>query len=88
MRFPQDVELGPDGRLFIADTENHAVRVVDLETGIIRRVAGTGETGDGGDGGPALEAKLRRPFGIAVDAAGDLYIADTLNNLIRKVVRP
>lgn len=88
LNFPQDVELGPDGRLFIADTENHVVRVVDLETGIIDRVAGTGETGDSGDGGPALGARLRRPFGIALDAAGDLYIADTLNNLIRKVVRP
>ena len=86
---PRDVELGPDGRrLFIADTENHEIRVVDLETGIIDAVAGTGATGFSGDGGPAREAALDRPFGIAFDAAGDLFIADTLNNRIRRVVAP
>jgi hypothetical protein len=42
----------------------------------------------GGDGGSAREARLHRPFGIAFDAAGDLFIADTLNNLVRKVVSP
>lgn len=89
LAFPQDVELGPDGRLFIADTENQVVRAVDLTTGTIDRVAGTtGQKGDDGDGGPARSAKLFRPFGIAVDATGDLYIADTLNNLVRKVVQP
>jgi sugar lactone lactonase YvrE len=85
---PRDLEISPDGRLFIADTENHKVRVVDLETGIIQTVAGTGQSGATGDGGDARKAQLYRPFGIAFDAAGDLYIADTLNNVIRKVVRP
>jgi hypothetical protein len=64
------------------------VRAVDLSTGVITRVAGSGHTGDEGDGGDAREAGLRRPFGIAFDAAGNLYIADTLNNLVRKVVTP
>jgi sugar lactone lactonase YvrE len=86
---PVDLELSPDGRrLFIADTENHVVRAVDLTTGVITRVAGNGMVGDGGDGGDALAASLNRPFGIALDAAGNLYIADTLNNLVRKVVTP
>jgi len=85
---PRDVEIAPDGRLFIADTENHRVRVVDPSTGVIETVAGTGEPGMDGDGGPARAAMLRRPFGIALDAGGDLYIADTLNNVVRKVVAP
>jgi sugar lactone lactonase YvrE len=85
---PRDVEIAPDGRLFIADTENHKVRVVDLTTGIIQTVAGTGEVGATGDGGDARHATLHRPFGVGLDAAGDLYIADTYNNVIRKVVQP
>jgi NHL repeat len=85
---PRDIEIGPGGRLFIADTENHRVRVVDLATGIIDTVAGTGVADVGGDGGSAREAMLHRPFGIAFNAAGDLFIADTLNSLIRKVVTP
>jgi sugar lactone lactonase YvrE len=85
---PRDLELAPDGRLFIADTENHRVRVVDLATGIIDTVVGDGTAGFGGDGGPARAASLQRPFGIAFDAVGDLFVADTLNNRIRRVVTP
>jgi sugar lactone lactonase YvrE len=85
---PRDLELSPDGRLFIADTENHKIRAVDLTTGIITTVVGTGDSGFGGDGGPALEATLHRPFGITFDAAGDLYIADTYNTRVRRVVQP
>ncbi len=85
---PRDVELAPDGRLFIADTENHRVRAVDLTTGIIDTVAGDGTSGPGGDGGAAYVAQLARPFGIAFNADGDLFIADTMNSRIRRVVRP
>jgi len=86
---PRDVELAPDGkRLFIADTENHKVRAVDLETGTITTIVGTGQRGALGDGGPAIEAELYRPFGVAFDADGNLYVADTLNSMIRKVVTP
>jgi hypothetical protein len=84
---PRDVELGPDGRLYVADTDNHRVRAIDLQTGIIETVAGSGDPGFSGDGGPAAQAALHRPFGIAFDAQGDLYVADTFNNRIRKVVR-
>jgi len=85
---PRDVELAPDGRLFIADTENQKVRAVDLATGTISTVVGTGAVGAAGDGGDAREATLHRPFGIAFDAAGDLYVADTLNSVVRRVVQP
>jgi hypothetical protein len=84
---PRDVELGPDGRLYIADTNNQRVRVVDLETGVITTAAGSGEPAFSGDGGPASAAALHRPFGIAFDREGNLHIADTFNNRIRKVVR-
>jgi sugar lactone lactonase YvrE len=84
---PRDLELGPDGRLYVADTDNHRVRAIDLQTGIIETVAGSGQPGFSGDGGPATAAALHRPFGVAFDAQGDLYVADTFNNRIRKVVR-
>jgi DNA-binding beta-propeller fold protein YncE len=84
---PRDLELGPDGRLYIADTDNHRIRVVDLGTGIISTVAGTGSAGFSGDGGPAGQAALHRPFGVAFDSNGDLYITDTFNNRVRKMVR-
>ena len=88
LRYPQDIEFSPDGRLFIADTDNHRIRVMDLTTGIIDTVAGTGVATYAGDGSPARAAALRRPWGIGFDAAGDLYIADTYNNRIRRVVQP
>lgn len=85
--YPQDLEFGPDGRLYFADADNHRVRVLDLAAGTITTVAGTGEQGYAGDGGAALDAQLNRPFGIAFDDAGDLYISDTFNSRVRKVKR-
>jgi hypothetical protein len=85
--FPEDLEIGPDGNLYFADTNNHRVRMIDLSSGVITTVAGTGDRGYSGDGGPASEAQLSRPFGVAFDAAGDLYISDTFNSRIRKVKR-
>ena len=78
--------IGPDGNLYIADTDNHRVRVVDLTTGTIVTVAGNGDATFGGDGGLPALASLKRPFGIEFDPAGNLYIADTFNNRIRKVM--
>jgi hypothetical protein len=86
LNLPRDIELGPDGRLFIADTNNQRIRAVDLTTGIITTIAGSGEGGFDGDGGPATAAKLQRPFGIGFDRDGQLYVADTFNNRFRKVV--
>lgn len=84
---PFGVALGPDGALYIADTYNHAVRRVDLESGEISSVAGTGAPGFSGDGGPATAAKLREPYDITFDERGDLFVVDTQNNRIRRVVR-
>jgi DNA-binding beta-propeller fold protein YncE len=88
LKSPADVEIGPDGRLYIADTYNHCIRRVDLATGIIVTVAGTGGVlGSSGDGGPPTSATLNLPYGICLDEDGNLYIADTLNNKIRVVYR-
>nr|MBK7064014.1 hypothetical protein [Deltaproteobacteria bacterium] len=84
---PQDLEFGPDGRLYIADTNNHRIRALDLATGVITTVAGTGRRGYGGDRGPAVAADLYRPHGIAFDAQGNLFICDTLNDRVRRVWR-
>jgi sugar lactone lactonase YvrE len=81
---PGGLALGPNGEVYISDTWNHAVRVVDA-TGKIRTIAGSGAEGFGGDGGPATQAKLRFPRGIAQDSRGNLYIVDSLNNRIRLV---
>jgi uncharacterized protein (TIGR03437 family) len=72
------------GNLYIADDGHHRIRKVDAK-GIITTVAGTGAQGYSGDGGPATNAQLWRPSGVAVDKAGNLYIADTNNRRIRKV---
>ena len=81
---PTDVAVSADGVLFIADTHNSCVRMV--KDGEISTVAGVCEKrGYDGDGGPATEALLNRPYGIALSAQGDLYIADTHNHRIRVV---
>jgi DNA-binding beta-propeller fold protein YncE len=84
---PTDVEVDVDGSVFVADTSNHCVRKID-PTGIVTTVAGMcGQPGGEGDGGPATEAKLYRPSGIALAPNGDLVIADTANHVFRVVHR-
>jgi len=82
---PYDVAVDRSGNLFIADTGNNVIREVVQATGDIVTVAGTGTAGYSGDGGLATSAQLTGPDGVAVDASGDLFIADTGNNCIRKV---
>ncbi len=84
LKVPQDVELAPDGTVFIADTGNHCVRKVTPD-GIIRTVAGTGTQGFSGDGGPASLAMLNGPRGLGYGPDGALYIADTDNKRVRRV---
>ncbi|EFK06099.1 RHS repeat-associated core domain protein [delta proteobacterium NaphS2] len=72
------------GNLHIADWGNNRIRKVDTN-GIITTVAGSGDYGFSGDGGPAIEASLSFPMGIAIDSAGNLYILDSDNNRVRKV---
>ncbi len=74
------------GNVYIADTRDNVVRKVDISSGIITRFAGTGVAGHGGLGGPATHAKLDTPQGVAVDAAGDVFIADTVNNRVDEVL--
>jgi uncharacterized protein (TIGR03437 family) len=81
---PQGVAVDSTGNLYIADTLNNRVRLVS-PAGVIATVAGTGAAGFSGDGGPASNAQLNRPQGLAVDTAGNLYIADVNNSRIRKV---
>ena len=82
---PSGVAVDAAGNLFIADTLNHLIRRVDAASGIITSVAGSGFVGFSGDGGPATRAELFSPSGVAVDAAGNLFIADTFNHRVRKV---
>ncbi len=86
---PTGVAIDTSGNLFIADQYNNRIRRVDAGTGVITTVAGGGIAGSGtdglGDGGPATNATLNRPSSIAFDAPGNLYIADTLNHLVREV---
>jgi sugar lactone lactonase YvrE len=84
--FPRELELGPDGSLYVADTDNNVIRAIDLESGVVRTVAGTGEAGiDAEDGKLATETRLHRPFGLELDAEGNLFVMDTLNSRILKV---
>jgi len=87
LKEPRGLDFGPDGDLYVADTDNHVIRAIDLETGVIRRAAGTGELGISEERTPALEAKLRRPFNVEFDPAGNMFILDTLNSRIVKVAR-
>lgn len=80
---PSGVAIGPGGELYIADLNNARVRRV--ANGIVTTVAGSGAYGYAGDNGPATRAQLSNPAAVAVDAAGDLYIADLHNACVRKV---
>lgn len=96
LNLPNAIVLDPGGNLFIADTGNQRIRRIDADTGIISTVAGNGTAGDRrhgsegevlavGDGGPATQAELVLPFGVAVDRTGTLYIADGDNTRVRRV---
>ncbi len=84
LRTPLGVALSADGVLYIADTYNHRIRAVTAD-GIISTIAGTGEAGFSGDGGPATDAQLAYPTGIAIAPDGAVYIADTRNHRVRKL---
>lgn len=85
LNFPEDVAVDADGNVYIADTDNHRVRKVDVGTGVITTIAGTGDSGFSGDGGLATAARLQGSAGIAVDTAGRILISDTQNNRLRLI---
>ncbi len=82
---PIAVAVDSDSNLYITDYEN--VRIREVSNGIITTVAGNGTTGYSGDNGPAIDAQLNDPKGIAVDSAGNLYIADAGNNCVRRITK-
>ena len=82
---PFDVVFDGAGNLYFSDTFNHRIRRVDARTGKIATVAGNGAAGYAGDGGPAVAAMLNEPYGVVVDAAGNLFVADRLNRRVRRI---
>jgi len=84
LRYPRGVCLDRAGNLYVVDTANHRVLLAP-PGGVVTTAAGNGVPGSGGDGGPAPLAQLNQPSACTLDSAGDLYIADTWNHLIRRV---
>lgn len=86
LNYPTSAVFDSHGNLYIADLTNNRVRMVAAGTGLISTIAGTGVAGYSGDNGPATAAQLNNPAGLAIDAAGNLYIADYENNVVRKII--
>jgi streptogramin lyase len=82
---PRGVWVDASGNIYIADTENNRIRMVDATTQIITTIAGNGGSSYSGDNGPAKDAELHKPNGVVVDVTGNIYIADTDNEVIRRV---
>jgi streptogramin lyase len=84
---PKGIAVGPDKNLYVADTENQAIRKIDPRADKIETIAGSGPDHQGfaGDGGPATSASMDRPHGICVGPAGTVYIGDTNNHRVRAV---
>ena len=81
---PKAIRCDAAGHIIVVDTENHAIRRIDANTGIVNTIAG-GELGGHGDGGPATDAGLDRPHGCGISADGAIYIADSNNHRVRMV---
>jgi uncharacterized protein (TIGR03437 family) len=80
---PADVKLDSSGAFYVADTKNHRVR--KIAGGVVTTIAGDGESGFGGDQGAALADRLSSPRGVALDRAGNIYVADTGNHRVRRI---
>ena len=80
---PKGIVVDEQGRILVVDTENHAIRMIDLVQSKITTVAGNGHVGFSGDGGLAVEATMNRPHGIGIDLQGRVYVGDTNNHVIR-----
>lgn len=85
LNVPVGLAIDASGDIFVADSSNCRIRRIDAITGVITTVAGNGTAAFAGDGGPATSASLNTPSGVAVDSMGNLFIADAMNNRIRRV---
>jgi len=85
LNMPHEVRFDAKGDLYIAERDNHVIRKVDMKTGIIPTVAGTGAKGFSGDGGPGAKAQLNQPHSIVFDRDGTLLICDIGNKRIRRL---
>lgn len=84
---PKGLSIGPDGDVYLADTESHSIRKIAVKKGTLELVAGTGERGDGPDGDP-LRCKMARPHGVFVDADGVVWIGDSEAHRVRALPPP
>jgi len=82
---PYGMAIGPDGALYFCDLDNQRIRRLDLKTKKLTTIAGSGERGYRGDGGPAVDAALNMPHEIQFDPAGNIYVAERDNHVIRKI---
>jgi streptogramin lyase len=82
---PYETRFDSAGDMYFVEMQNHVIRRVDAKTGVIRTIAGTGKAGFAGDGGPATKAEFRQPHSIALDDAGNVYVADIGNHCIRRI---
>jgi sugar lactone lactonase YvrE len=82
---PFGVEVGPDGALYICEVQNHRLLRLDRATGKITTIAGTGRKGYSGDGGKATEAALNEPYEVRFDKAGDIYLVEMQNHIVRRI---
>lgn len=85
LNMPHEVRFDAKGDLYIAERDNHVIRKVDMKTGIISTIAGTGIKGFSGDGGPGVKAQLNQPHSILFDRDGTLLICDIGNQRIRRL---
>lgn len=85
LRYPAGVAVDVQGNVYIADSENHRIRRVSIQNGVITTFAGTGTRGYSGDGGAATAASLNEPSGVGMDNQGNVWIADSGNSRVRRV---
>ena len=81
---PKGLSIGPDGNVYLADTESHSLRMIDVKKGTLELIAGTGEKGDGPENDP-LKCKMARPHGVFVDQDGSIFIGDSETHRVRRI---